>query len=360
MGHYLTYEEVGGLFATLNQKFRLIGPCLKKGMGRFSDTDVIGYGDLKSFDDLVLDQKSEFSPKEVVFPSRETLFVWHGNEGKVPEQDEQDVIVFLRPCDIHGLDRLDQIFLKNGSYADPYYERRRKKLHTVMIECTQGFDSCFCVSMGTNVCHGYDMAIRPVEGGLLFHVKNTRLEEHISASVMKTDSTGDCDSSSIADFIPEFITANKITVKVPEVGTLNTSHFDHPVWKEYTERCIHCGRCNTSCVTCSCFTMQDVLHTPDAEDTVTGERRRRWAGCHVNGFTDMAGGHAFRKKDGERMRFKAMHKVNDFAKRFGGPHMCVGCGRCDDVCPEYISFSKCINKLNDIVEEERKGVADHA
>ncbi len=65
----------------------------------------------------------------------------------------------------------------------------------------------------------------------------------------------------------------------------------------------------------------------------------------------MAGGHDYRTKNGERMRFKTMHKIYDYHKRFG-KHMCVGCGRCDDVCPEYISFSKCINKLYDIIEKE--------
>ena len=45
------------------------------------------------------------------------------------------------------------------------------------------------------------------------------------------------------------------------------------------------------------------------------------------------------------MRFKVMHKISDFKKRFGY-NMCTGCGRCDDACPEYISFSNCINKLS--------------
>ena len=31
---------------------------------------------------------------------------------------------------------------------------------------------------------------------------------------------------------------------------------------------------------------------------------------------------------------------------------CVGCGRCDTVCPEYISYSACINKLNQAVRAE--------
>ena len=34
--------------------------------------------------------------------------------------------------------------------------------------------------------------------------------------------------------------------------------------------------------------------------------------------------------------------------------MCVGCGRCDDVCPEYISYSQIINKVSAAVKEEAK------
>ena len=34
-----------------------------------------------------------------------------------------------------------------------------------------------------------------------------------------------------------------------------------------------------------------------------------------------------------------------------GYHMCVGCGRCDDVCPEYISFSGCVNHLEEAMVE---------
>jgi len=34
--------------------------------------------------------------------------------------------------------------------------------------------------------------------------------------------------------------------------------------------------------------------------------------------------------------------------------MCVGCGRCDDACPQYISFSECIDKVKKVVNEEEK------
>ena len=94
--------------------------------------------------------------------------------------------------------------------------------------------------------------------------------------------------------------------------------------------------------------MQDVYYT---ENGKVGERRRVGASCMVDGYTNVAGGGQYRRTKGERMRFKVLHKIFDFRKRFGYD-MCVGCGRCDMVCPEYISFSACINKVAKAVEEE--------
>ncbi|MGL4969996.1 MAG: 4Fe-4S dicluster domain-containing protein, partial [Fusobacteriaceae bacterium] len=58
---------------------------------------------------------------------------------------------------------------------------------------------------------------------------------------------------------------------------------------------------------------------------------------------------------GERMRFKVMHKIHDHKKRFGNHQMCVGCGRCDDKCPVFISFSTTVNRLADEVDKINRG-----
>jgi len=79
-----------------------------------------------------------------------------------------------------------------------------------------------------------------------------------------------------------------------------------------------------------------------------GERRRIWSSCQVKNFSLLAGNHDFRAAKGDRMRYKVLHKIRDFGKLAGFP-MCVGCGRCDDVCPEYISLFKCIEKINEAV-----------
>lgn len=40
------------------------------------------------------------------------------------------------------------------------------------------------------------------------------------------------------------------------------------------------------------------------------------------GFSDMAGGHGFREKPGERLRYRALHKVNDY-KRATALNICA-------------------------------------
>ena len=69
----------------------------------------------------------------------------------------------------------------------------------------------------------------------------------------------------------------------------------------------------------------------------------------------MAGGHSFRDTKAERMRYKVLHKIHDYKEQFGVEHMCVGCGRCTERCPEHISITATINKVNDAVNEIMEG-----
>lgn len=333
MGLRMNYEEFNNALDELSRNYKIYAPINLNGKGRFSGDDVIGYGEIDKIEDAVFDKKSYYSPKEIVFPIRQTLFYFTEDEIKEPEIDEKKIIVLLRPCDINGIERLDTIFLDNGEHQDVYYKKLRGKVKFFMIECTEGFDTCFCVAMKANKTDNYSVAMRVRQDEIYLDIKDGELEEYFN----------ELDSN--IDFKPDYIEKNKIEVNVPDPEKLTIEIFENEVWKEYDERCIACGRCNTSCITCSCFTMQDVFYD---QNNKVGERRRAWTGCHVDGFTDMAGGHRFRQKNGDRMRFKTMHKISDFHRRFGC-FMTVGCGRCDDVCPQYISLSKCINKLYEIV-----------
>ena len=278
------------------------------------------------------------SYKETILPTRQTLFFFTDDECKEAEVDERPSLIFLRSCEIHSLKRIDDIYLRNG-FEDVYYKKMRENAKFVLIGCEKSFENCFCVSMGSNKTDEYNAYIKVDGKDVYLDIKDEEIE-NIIASIEKEEK----------EVTPDFVTENPVKVNIPE--NLGLEVMKSTMWNEYNERCITCGRCNFVCPTCTCFTMQDIYYK---ENENVGERRRVWASCQVDGYTDMAGGHSFRKKQGERMRYKVMHKIHDFNKRFGY-QMCVGCGRCDDACPQYISLSECIEKVADVVlvKEEAK------
>lgn len=332
MGYALSAGSFNGLMRELSADYHIYAPVKMAGKGPFSDTDLVTYGQVTSFEQIEFNGKSRFSPKEAVHPVTQTLFYFTEEVYSRPVADRKKILILCRSCDVHAFKRLDEIFLRNGGRRDVYYGDLRSKAGFFVIECAGSFENCFCVSMGTNRVDDYQALIRVSAGGVVCDVKG-------NLAPLFARHGGP------VEMIPRFVEENPVKVAVP--GDPDRSLFDHDMWKEYSARCIACGRCTVSCPTCSCFTMQDIFYE---DNPSCGERRRVWASCMIDGFADMAGGHGFRKDHGQRMRFKVMHKIYDFRKRFGYD-MCVGCGRCDDVCPEYISFSGCINRVGSLAAE---------
>lgn len=325
MGCQMAREKADGLFARLKQDYDIFAPKLFAGEGCFSDTDVIRYGKAESLDEIVWDSRSDYSFKEALTAINEVLFYFTESEASVPSCTDKKILIFLRSCDLHAVKRLDAIYLENGP-EDFYYRRLRDKARFVLMGCAETCGTGFCVSMGTNQAGQYDLYLKLSEESVWADCRSEELLPYF-------------EGADICEVQPEYVSENREKVTLPR--NLSTDSFSNPLWEEYGSRCIGCGRCNFVCPTCTCFTMQDIHYRDNAN---VGERRRVWASCQVDGYTDIAGGNSFRKTQGERMRFKVMHKIYDFEKRFGFP-MCVGCGRCDAVCPEYISYANLVNKL---------------
>ena len=324
MGYQLTRTQADALFARWAERYDVFAPVLMKGEGCFSDTDVIRYGKVTSLDQIVWDKKSDYSFKEVLLAVNETLFYFTEDQTTVPKGPERERLIFLRACDLHAVKRLDEIYLKNG-FEDFYYARVREKAKFILMGCESTCDSGFCVSMGTNRADNYDAYLKLDGDSAWLDTKCPELAQGLEGVS--------------CEVTPDFVTENKEKITLPQ--NLSNDSFTLDIWKEYGSRCIACGRCNFVCPTCTCFTMQDIFYKDNPK---AGERRRVWASCQVDGYTEIAGGIDFRKTQGDRVRFKVMHKIYDYEKRFGYP-MCVGCGRCDDVCPEYISYSNLVNRL---------------
>lgn len=328
MGYKLTAERLDAILAELCKNSRVFAPKLMRG-------GLVRYGEVTSLSEIVLDKKSDFSPKEVVFPIVQTMLFFNENDCTQSESDDTGLVVFVRPCDINGLRRLDTMFLKNGGKEDLYYGRLRRKLKIFMLECTQGWDSCFCTYMGTNIAEDYNAAFRFTGGEVFADVKDETIRAMFGGSEQ-------------CDFTPDYIRENTKKVAVPSIdsGDLAKIHALE-MWREYDEKCIGCGGCNAVCITCSCFDTTDIVYS---ETSRSGERRRVWGSCMQEAFTTMAGGHRVRANAGDRMRFKTLHKIHDYKSRFG-ENMCVGCGRCDVRCPQDISFAGVINRLSEETKE---------
>lgn len=332
----ISYDVLNTILNELSNEYTIFAPKEFKQIGTYSEKDIIRYGEVTDAYSIIFDKKSDYSPKEIYFPITQTLIHFINNREVLPELDNKKFIIFMRPCDINSLNVFESIFLNNGSNNDSYYEELKDKVKIFMIECKDSFDSCFCVSMNMNKSDNYDIAMRFTQNEILCHIKSDEFLELFTSKGSK------------ADFIPEYVEKDSVFVETPDINKISLKMFDDSLWNEYTSRCIGCGRCNFVCPTCTCWSMQDVKYEGH---TNIGERRRVWASCHVDGYTDMAGGHSFRRSNGERMRFKVFHKIYDFKKRFGY-NMCTGCGRCDDICPEYISYSNSINKVTKLTKGE--------
>lgn len=334
MGFVMSQEALQKVLDQWREEYEVYAPKVMAGEGMYTDVDVVRYQPVASLSEIELEAKSDYSFKEIFLPLTETLFYY--TEEQVKEANpprKKGAVIFLRSCDLHAVKRLDQIYLKHG-VPDYYYQRLRENARFVLMGCRTSYENCFCVSMGTNQNHTYDLALEKEGTDYLVDCKWLEMEPLLHELC-----------TARREISPSFVKENKIKVKIPEnlSGNVSGSH----MWEEYDSRCLACGRCNAVCPTCTCFTMQDIFYTDNGK---AGERRRVQASCMIDGFTDVAGGGSCRQKYGQRMRFKVLHKVYDYNRRFGS-HMCTGCGRCDDVCPEYISFSHAIHKLEAAVKE---------
>ena len=325
MGYQLSGQALTSAFKKWSAEYDIYAPMVFEGTGRFSETDVIRYGKVTDPAQIVWDERSEYSFKDVLTPVCQVLFYFTENEVKEADFPPKGAIIFLRSCDLHAVKRLDFMFLENGP-EDYYYKTLRDRVKFVLMGCEHPFEDCFCVSMGTNVSTDYDAAVNAKDGEYFLDCPDATLAAALQEFAERT-----------CDVVPDHVEEDDVEVTIPD--NLTNAIAKTSIWDEYDKRCIKCGRCTLACPTCTCWSMQDIFYT---ENGKAGERRRVQTSCMFDDYTTVAGGGCFRQKAGERMRFKVLHKVMDLNTR-AGFQMCVGCGRCDAICPEYISLTNCIN-----------------
>ncbi len=336
----LSVSEMNDLFANLSDKYAIFAPKRIHNGGRYALDDTIMYKEVSTFEEIEYKQRSIYSMKEVLTPLNQTLFYFTEDEFKEAKlKDDRELLIFGRACDINSIKMQDQVYLQNGGEEDYFYKRLREKAHFVLMECTEQFDGCFCCSLNTNVTDMHDLAVSFREDGAFVELNNDVFANYLTPF-------------ETSDYQVSFPEKNELEVDFPHINSVEEYNKlkAHPMWDEYEKRCIACGKCTIVCNTCTCFTTTDITYSNNAQ---VGERHRNCDSCMFASFDTMAGGHCFRKSIKDRYRFKILHKVYAHDARFQTGPMCVGCGRCDADCPQLISYSETLNKINQALKEIR-------
>jgi ferredoxin len=327
----LKRERAEELLAKLSQQARVYVPARPGGEAatRFA---LYGQTDTPAFE-LV---NTTMPPKDLLFPQTQKMYRYGFDEaGKAwidTIHDADEVVLFgLRSCDARSIECMDDVFLTKG-YDDEFYGARRALLTTVAIGCAEVAETCFCDSMGLdpNTAPTADIQLNVTADGRAWavHAQTPR---------------GEAALETWGDFLEEGdaeIAHSNCTLKVNIEGIKEKldGMFDHPLWDEIAKKCLTCGTCTFVCPTCHCF---DISQTNRMKE---GERFRCWDSCMFSSYTEMAGHHNPRADKTSRVRQRFMHKLCFFEDRYG-KSLCVGCGRCVEMCPVALDITLLIDEI---------------
>ena len=301
--------------------FKVIAP-VKTGEG-------VNFDFIKKGKEAELDYiNTKYPPKKFFLPDGETLFRYNLNRGKVEEtlKKEKRIIFGIRPCDTHGLLALDKIF--KDKFSDPYYLEKRKAL-LIAVNCTESGDNCFCQYMGTDRAVGYDL--------LLTRAGDVYMVEGWSRKGKKLLESGFFKNVSRRFVVDKL--DNKKSFDSWNIEKRILKVFDSRKWEKIADKCLSCGACTLACPTCYCFSVEDEPEFGGKK----GSRKRVWSYCMLKEFSRVAGEN-FRKSRTERCKQFIFHKLSYFMEEHG-MQLCVGCGRCIDICPAGIDFFREVGKM---------------
>lgn len=301
----------------------------RRAVAPVEEDELVLFREIGSADEirLVPRGRTRWSAKEFLLPATETLFSYRYDGDLVqieePPQAPEQVLVGLRPCDAAGATRLDEMLA-----ADEVYARRRARTVIVSVACAGAGPACFCTAVGGSPAgtEGSDLQLVPLGGVWLLRPLTERGATLVSGGRKGWPAAAEEDWAAAEDqrrAVEDSIAAEPLP---PDRAAALAETFGAAAWPALGERCLGCGLCVYVCPSCGCFDITD------DGDVFCGTRCRSWDSCGFAQFTRHATGYNPRPEQPARYRQRVLHKFAWFPLEHGS-FMCVGCGRCVELCP---------------------------
>lgn len=270
-----------------------------------------------------------FSAKSFFFAERELLFRFDGGQfySALPQVVPQ-VLFGLHACDLQAVAYQDQFFAN-----DPHYQARRQACLLVGLDCLHSCAGGFCSVLGSGPAvrqQTADLILLPgqeADAGWLLLVASAAGQAAVQALQLPA-ARHDWQEQRRANEARVAQQQGAQEDIVEGIARLNLNAIDGNTWEALGLRCLGCSGCTSVCPTCSCFAP---LEQPDGQGGA--QRERVWDSCLYQGFQQEASGHNPSATAGQRVQRFWSHKFGDAFKQRFASYGCVGCGRCDRVCP---------------------------
>jgi ferredoxin len=284
---------------------------------------------------------TELPPKDILFPNRDNMYSFKiGDSFNYNDLTEapKRAIFAIRPCDMQSILRMDKVFNEDGD-KDSFYASRRDSCVIIALSCPEAGENCFCESMGIDPNSAPDADVFLADAGDEYLVKANSGKGEDVLKLWK-DLLGKGKAEPRSD--THCALKPNVTADLPKklLGL-----FEEKIWEVNTRACLKCGTCTHVCPTCYCF---DINNENAGSEGVTF---RCWDSCMYTDYALIAGGVNERPTKRERLRNRYMHKLSFFNDQHGAS-LCVGCGRCINLCPAHLDIAEFINKAAEVQHGE--------
>lgn len=327
----LKKDALDRFIKTLMEKFYLFGPT--------EQDNLIFFKEIKKIEDMEFDYSNLSSQplKTLFLPQTEELCQFKVKRNEIEliesfadEMDKKRIIIGSRACEARALTILDHVFLK-WQPIDSMYLKRRENSIIISLLCKSPSPTCYCTSLNPDFRDGSDILMIEEAEDYYLEVITDKGQEVIDCvshilHPISIDGRVEEAKSRLSSLIKRHVSLDSVAKRLKD-------SFGDKIWQDVAQPCLGCGVCTYLCPTCYCFDIEDEK----------ARRVRNWDSCSFLSFTKMAA-HQPRPELFQRFRNRIMHKFSYFVENFGEIG-CVGCSRCNEICPVGIDFIEVIERV---------------